>query len=369
MFIEKLKNHFYSSRGWKTNRKIVVIESDDWGGIRTQSDKVLENLNNENTQKNFINRVDSLESYTDLEILYECLSKHKDSKGNNPVITANFVMSNPDFDKIKDSNFEKYFYEPFYQSYKTYYDDDRIEGLIKEGINSKFFYPQFHGREHVHVEYWMDDLKQGNPLALKGFENKFFCFNKSSEIKNGYLSSFNTKKVSDIEPVKLRIEEGLKMFHDVFGHDSLSIIPPQNTMHYSLLPFTKESGIKYIQGARKCKQPILKDGDKTTYNRFTGKNSANQIDVVRNVSFEPASFNADWVKKCMEEISIAFTWKKPAVICSHRFNYAGTLDEKNRDNNIKQLDALLSGILQKWPETEFLHTEQLGAIINNSINK
>jgi hypothetical protein len=30
----KLKNHLINPPGWRTNRKIIVIESDDWGATR-----------------------------------------------------------------------------------------------------------------------------------------------------------------------------------------------------------------------------------------------------------------------------------------------------------------------------------------------
>ena len=33
----KLAKYYINLRGWKTNRKIVVIESDDWGSIRMAS--------------------------------------------------------------------------------------------------------------------------------------------------------------------------------------------------------------------------------------------------------------------------------------------------------------------------------------------
>lgn len=37
-----IKN-FSNLPGWRTNRKIVVIESDDWGSIRMPSLTILEN--------------------------------------------------------------------------------------------------------------------------------------------------------------------------------------------------------------------------------------------------------------------------------------------------------------------------------------
>jgi hypothetical protein len=33
-------------------------------------------------------------------MLFEVLKKHKDGKGQHPVITANFILNNPNFDKI-----------------------------------------------------------------------------------------------------------------------------------------------------------------------------------------------------------------------------------------------------------------------------
>lgn len=42
MMIRKIKhalgNNLINIRGWRTNRKIVVIESDDWGTLRTPND-------------------------------------------------------------------------------------------------------------------------------------------------------------------------------------------------------------------------------------------------------------------------------------------------------------------------------------------
>lgn len=44
--LEKLRKtinrHYRNLSGWKTNRKIIVIESDDWGSIRMPSKEVYE---------------------------------------------------------------------------------------------------------------------------------------------------------------------------------------------------------------------------------------------------------------------------------------------------------------------------------------
>ena len=61
----------------------------------------------------------------------------------------------------------------------------------------------------------------------------------------------------------------------------------------------------------------------------------------------------------LKEIQTAFFWQKPAIISTHRINYVGGIDLAHRDRNLKALDLLLKNILKKWPEVEFLSSDQL----------
>ena len=67
----------------------------------------------------------------------------------------------------------------------------------------------------------------------------------------------------------------------------------------------------------------------------------------------------------MKEIELAFRWGKPAVINSHRVNYSSGIFVENRDNTLRLLDTLLKAVLQKWPEVEFMNSQQLGETIQN----
>ena len=122
--------------------------------------------------------------------------------------------------------------------------------------------------------------------------------------------------------------------------------------------------------AKKQIEPLGNQKFKTNV-RFLGqKNSLNQRYITRNCFFEPSSpgnMNADeWINLCIKEIEIAFRWNKPAIISSHRVNFVGHLDPKNRDIGLKSLDTLLNKITKKWPNVEFLTTVELGDLINNN---
>jgi hypothetical protein len=78
------------------------------------------------------------------------------------------------------------------------------------------------------------------------------------------------------------------------------------------------------------------------------------------------SVNKDWVNDCLKEIEIAFRWRKPAIISSHRVNYIGFLDPQNREKGLEQLEKLLEKMLRRWPEIEFMTSVELGDLISSS---
>lgn len=129
------------------------------------------------------------------------------------------------------------------------------------------------------------------------------------------------------------------------------------------------SGIKYINTGKKQREP-LGGGQYRINTRYLGtKNQYGQIYLTRNCFFEPSA-NGDespsdwnWVDSCLKEIEIAFRWHKPATISSHRVNYIGYLHPENRENGLRQLSELLSRMLKRWPDIEFMTSAELGDLI------
>ena len=129
----------------------------------------------------------------------------------------------------------------------------------------------------------------------------------------------------------------------------------------------KNSGIKYIGTSKIHSEPIGQNKFKKHF-RYIGKKSKYElIYMTRNAFFEPCSFkyskSKNWIDSCLNEINIAFRWNKPAIISSHRVNYIGWLNEKNRAKGLRELDKLLSQIIKFWPNVEFMTSSELGDLI------
>ena len=107
-----IRNELRNAKGKKLQGKYLVIESDDWGSIRQPSleiyQKQVERAGREIKDPFF--RFDAVEQDEDLEELFTVLERHRDSYGNPAVITADYAVANPDFDKIRKSKFGEYFY-------------------------------------------------------------------------------------------------------------------------------------------------------------------------------------------------------------------------------------------------------------------
>jgi hypothetical protein len=354
---------------WKTDRKIIVIESDDWGSIRLSSKEAYEFFLKKGypVDANPYDSNDSLESNDDLELLFDVLSSVKDKYNNSAIMTANNITSNPDFKKIKADNFQNYYHEPFTETLKTYPNHDRVYGLNKEGIKNKVFKPQFHGREHINVRKWLRALQTNNEAASMAFEKNMFTVNTNS--KNGsmerYTEAFGSSENSN-EQQKI-IVDGLNLFERLWGFKSKSFVAPCYTWDSVLEKTLFTEGVKYLQGITVQTKPT-KDEDthrKKSFHYLGQKNKLGQRYLVRNAFFEPTlDPNRDFIDDCLGRIEIAFNWSKPVIIGTHRLNFIGNINPQNRDKNLKLFSKLLQKIKNCWEDVEFMSSDMLGTLID-----
>lgn len=351
--------------GWRTRRKIVVFESDDWGSIRMSSKESFRKLIDTGIpiKNNPYCKYDALESNADFENLFEVLSQFKDFKGNHPVFTGVNVVANPDFDKIRASDFQQYFYEPFTETLKKYPVHDRVYQFWLEGIEKRLFVPQFHGREHLNIQRWLRDLQKGNAHTRLAFDHGLWGI-YSPLIKTEYQAAFDLEFSSDLDYQHSVITEGIDLFDKLLGYQPRFFVPTNGPFNLALEHTLYGKGIRYIMLDKLQKEP-LGDGKYKTHIRFLGnKNKHGQIYLSRNGGFEPSQFpDQDNVNVCLKNIELAFKLNKPATISTHRVNYIGWLHPENREMTLKQLKMLLREINKKWPEVEFMTSDELGDLI------
>jgi len=356
--------------GWQTQRKIVVIESDDWGSIRMTDARTLEALSSKNPmlEIDLMSKLDSLESNDDLSALFDVLQSVKDSHGKPAKITANTIIANPDFDLIRATNFQEYSYEYFTETLNHYPGRDNVKDLITYGISSDMYQPQLHGREHIQVNHWLKALQGGNIHLKEAFNQRVIGVPISASVskKNNFMAAFDFEDPTEMEQQKVIIREGTAIFAQLFGFRSKSFIASSYIWDSALEQELSQNGIQYLQG---IPYQYIPKPDGIKYNRkfhYTGQqNKFNQIYLVRNAFFEPSlTKGINTIEICLKRIELAFRWKKPAIIGSHRVNFIGSINEENRTNNLKILRDLLKKIILKWPEVEFLSSDQVGEMIS-----
>ena len=182
------------------------------------------------------------------------------------------------------------------------------------------------------------------------------------------MGAFNSGLPEDIADYNVILKEGLDLFEKIVGYRSLSFIPTTYTWSPDIEPGLKQNGVKYLQGMVHQRIPV---DDDTTFkykkNNFTGyRSKAGLLYITRNAYFEPSQYpENDWFADCLKRVDIAFRWGKPAIICTHRLNFIGNIDENNRKRNLKLFAELLKAISKKYPEVEFMSSDKLGQFIES----
>ncbi len=369
--INTAKKHILNFPGKRLAKKYIVFESDDWGSERIPSLDVLKYLRSSgfNIRSNPFNYLDSLETGDDLSALFETLIKFKDNKGNHPVITANSVVANPDFEKIMASDYQEYHYESIVDTYRKKKNCENSFSLIQEGMSSEIFHPQFHGREHLNVQQWLHALRSGNDLLLKAFNAGIYAIDIKNSLysRANFTAAFDRDSENEVSLHREIIHEGISLFNKIFGYVPESFIAPCYIWYPELEPILLEKGIKYIQGLPIQYVPSRNKGYKKKYHYQGEKNKRMQRYFIRNCFFEPALNNGIIpIDEIMKRLKIIFYWGKPAIIGTHRINFIGSLNEDNRKRNLEQLSLLIKKILNQYPDAEFTTTDKLGKLYTNN---
>ncbi len=357
--------------GWRTKRKIVVISVDDYGNVRLDSKEARKKLDRAGLPvNNRFDALDTLETRQDLEMLFETLNSVTDKTGRPAVFTPYAVPCNINFEKMAETGYSEYHYERLPETYRKKADLDPGSymgawDLWKEGLEKGLMVPQFHGREHLNLKVFEEKLSAKNHELLTCLQNRSF----TSISQSGYetispMAAFDFWAFEENERFHSIIKDGLNQFEIVFGYRAENFTPPVYNAHPVLYKTLKDHGIRFIDTALAVNEHQGKGAYKRKLN-YTGKKTDYGLRfMVRNIVFEPTEDRGiHWPSYVMKQIEAAFRWNRPAIISSHRVNFCGCIDPKNRKEGLQALKELLGKITQHWPEVEFMSADELGALI------
>lgn len=320
---------------------------------------------------NFI-KFDTLASSEDLLLLFEVLSSVRDKNGRSGILSPFVNTTNANFEKIINSGFQEYSFEPFTETLKKYHKGD-VFSIWQQGIQENIFSPQYHGREHFNVPYLMRLLREGNRTLIEAFKRGVIHI-PMSQIKTENLRSlaeayFYDNK-DDLEYLRGALIEGVEIFENIFGFAPKVFGPPNGIFNGELEEALSNTGIQSIVVNRSRIEPDGYGGlkNKIFLFKFGRMNKLNQIYHRRNAKFEP--FQQDYSRdRTLSEIRAALRMGKPAIISSHRINYVGSLEQEHRDFSLRELRAILKNVVEEWPQIEFVSSGELSQILKNSLNK
>ena len=353
--------------GWRTDRKVVIIECDDWGGIRMPTKAAYHKLLSAgiSVDKSRYNKYDTLADKEDLERLFEVLCGVKDKNGKAAIMTAVCNVANPDFEKIRQSEFSEYHYEPMTKTLDRYGRHPDTFRLWQEGIKNGIFVPESHGREHITVQLWMQKLREGDKNVRLAFDHEFVSVDTvgipqpARQFRPEFFYDNNTHR----EFLEKSIVDGVNLFSILFNYRPTVFVPSNGIFHPDLEKTLVKTGVPFLYTALFDK---IYNSNGTTSRKFhtLGQKSKSGLRYyIRNCAFEPTDIDFKGIEYTLSQIKAAFNWSKPAIISTHRVNFIGGISVKNRDTGLHELKKLLNAIIKMWPDVEFMSSSELFKVI------
>lgn len=352
--------------GKRIRNKYVVIESDDWGGIRMPSKEVYNKLLEANIPvPDEWSRVDTLADKQDLEHLFEVLLSVNDVNGHAAVMTPFTNVANPDFMRIKESGYTQYFYELFTETLNRYGRHPDTFKTWEKGIEMGIFTPEFHGREHISVQLWLNKLREGNPKLQFAFDHEFVAIHLKEQqmVYKGFRPEFYFNDINQIDFLKNSITDGVRVFKEIFSYIPHVFVPSDGIFHPFLEKTLAETGVKYLYVDRFSYFPDNHGVLKRRYCRVGKQSVDGLVYYTRNCGFEPINPGYQGIDYTIRQIEAAFRWCKPAIISTHRVNYIGAIERRNREKGLNELKLLLDSIIKNWPDVKFISSANMLGIL------
>ena len=314
-------------------KPVLIIESDDWGpGPDLHAER--------------------------LAALAQALARYRDTSGHPAVMTLGVVLATPDAVAMERFGLGSY--------RRVELDDPRcrkVRERMIEGAQTGVFALQLHGMEH----YWPPALLDaaGSDDAVRawlvgaGFP-AYEALPSPLQSRWVYAARLPSQPLEQAE-IRAAVEEETRAFKRIFATLPRVAVPPTFVWTRGVETAWMAAGIAVIitPGRRyTCRDgaglPAGMEGP--IHNGETA--GASTLYLVRDIYFEPLRGHAP--ARVLDEARARFHLGRPALLETHRSNFIGA--DADYRHSLAQLEALLTGALQAWPQLRFLSPEALARI-------
>jgi hypothetical protein len=327
-----------SAVAWRSLRA-VVIQSDDWGlaGFVPDAD-AWRGLDPEMLASGSFPEVywlSTLEDSAMVAAVNTVLSGHLGRDGYPAVLQPNYVMSSLAHTGDRWVRYDLPALPPLYRR-------PGLWNAVEEGITQGTWYPEFHATWHYDPEFRKRDALS-NGIARKVTDRGILLFPGSER-------AWELGRWRSGSDLGRELDHSLAVFRSLFGRDVNSVMAPDYHWDDRIETMWENRNLRIIQGKREQINPAWGTGKFGQLRKYVMRQWARlrhpgRIYLERNCRLEPvqAPDPDSVVRTCVEDTRSAWAAGQPAIVESHRINFAHT-DSVLVAVGLDALDRYLEGI-------------------------
>jgi len=325
--------------------RAVVLESDDWGLCAWAPDReawtALAGTPAFRSPAGGRYGGSTLESAADVKALADLLLEHRGGDGVPPVWQANTVMANPDYARLATSAREARAL-PLVELPATpprwarpgLWDD------VRRACEAGVWWIELHGLHHLPENAWLSALRRGDDDARRALEQQ-------SPVCSAVEASGEYDPQEPAETRRRNLERAVARFHALTGRAPRSFCPPDYRWDESLETEAERLGVTTFQGkAEQAGHAWPRLRRLLVGLRWPHARGA-RFYMPPRIAFEPCGGGEARARSAVEDAlrAVRAAWKRarPAVLSSHRLNYAH-LDPEWSARGRRALHALLGAL-------------------------
>jgi len=216
----------------------------------------------------------------------------------------------------------------------------------------------------------MEALRAKHTNTLTAFDYGYFGLPpEDSHNGRSYLTTYTFDNKQEKRAIIDNIEEGLQLFSELFGYEAILFTPPNAVFDPFLEKRLSPSSLEFITRG-KFRFVDRGNGNRIPLIGISGRKGLSGIrHSIRTCAFEHYKMSESYLMdSCLARINQAFLNNGPAIISSHRVNFVGSIEPKNREVGLRLMKQLLERILAKWPEVEFMSSADLYNLVMTKKN-